>query len=126
MNGKHMKKETSKQADVERDDIRPEYDFASMRGGVRGKYYKAYRAGHTVKIHRADGTISVHYFKPEDGAVMLEPDVREYFPDSEAVNNALRSLITLIPSKRKTVTKTRRGANNRRRRAGRRRSKPAG
>ncbi|HGJ66142.1 TPA: hypothetical protein ENS27_12290 [bacterium] len=35
----------------------------------------------------------------EDGAVMLEPDVKEYFPDSESVNNALRSLISLIPDK---------------------------
>ena len=31
--------------------------------------------------------------------VILEPDVREYFPDSESVNNALRSLIMLIPQK---------------------------
>jgi len=81
----------------------PEYEF---RGGVRGKHYKAYRRGHTVKIHKADGTTIVQYFTVEDGAVMLEPDAREYFPDSEAVNNALRSLITLIPQERRTVAKT--------------------
>ncbi|MCI0617558.1 hypothetical protein L0244_31675, partial [bacterium] len=88
-----MKKAITKQADIENDDMLPEYDFKNMKGGVRGKYYKAYRAGHTVKVHQADGTTEVHYFKLEDGAVMLESDVREYFPDSEAVNNALRCLI---------------------------------
>ena len=77
----------------------PEYDFTKLEGGVRGKYYKAYRKGHTVKIHKADGTTIVQHFTLEDGAVMLEPDVREYFPDSEAVNKALRSLIPLLPKK---------------------------
>lgn len=75
----------------------PEYDFS---GGVRGKHYKAYRRGHTVKIRQADGTVSIHYFKPEEGAVMLEPDVREYFSDSATVNKALRTLIELIPKER--------------------------
>jgi hypothetical protein len=32
---------------------------------------------------------------------MLEPDVQEYFPDSQSVNHALRTLIELIPSKRR-------------------------
>ncbi len=76
--------------------MRPEYDFASMTGGVRGKYYRAYRAGHTVNIHHEDGTIETQYFTLEDGAIMLEPDVRQYFPDSEAVNKALRCLIPLV------------------------------
>jgi hypothetical protein len=70
-----------------------------MKGGVRGKYYKAYRAGHTVKVHKADGTMIVQHFQLEDSAVLLEPDVREYFPDSEAVNKALRCLIPLPPQK---------------------------
>jgi hypothetical protein len=43
--------------------------------------------------------VTVQYFTLEEGAVMLEPDVRKYFPDSEAVNQVLRSLIALIPSK---------------------------
>jgi hypothetical protein len=77
------------------DDMLPEYDF---RGGVRGKHARAYREGHTVKIHRTDGTTSVQHFTLAEGAVMLEPDVQKYFPDSEAVNRALRGLITLIPS----------------------------
>jgi hypothetical protein len=85
--------------------MRPEYDFKNMTGAVRGKYHKAYRSGHTVRIHKADGTVAVQHFKLEDGAVMLEPDVREYFPDSEAVNKALRCLIPLLPGKRKTKRK---------------------
>ncbi len=56
----------------------PEYDFS---GGVRGKHAEAYREGHTVRIHRADKTLIEHHFTLEDGAVMLEPDVREYFAD---------------------------------------------
>lgn len=86
----------------DREDMRVEYDFSSMKGAVRGKYYKAYRAGHNVVIHKADGTASVQYFKLEEGAVMLEPDVRKYFSSSESVNKALRSLIAIIPSKKRT------------------------
>gem|GEM_PF-133396 len=97
--GQSMKKENPKQSQEDKDDIRAEYDFKSMTGGVRGKYYKAYRAGHTVKIHKADGTTLVQHFKLEDGAVMLEPDIREYFPDSESVNTALRCLIPLLSPK---------------------------
>jgi len=80
--------------------MKSEYDFVKMKGGVRGKYYKAYRAGHSVKIHKDDNTTVVQHFKLEDGAVMLEPEVRKYFPDSDAVNRALRSLISLIPKRR--------------------------
>lgn len=100
-----MNKEISEPADVENDDMRPEYDFQNMKGGVRGKYYKAYRAGHTVKTHKADGMTIVQHFQLEDGAVLLEPDVREYFPDSEAVNKALRCLIPLLPPKHRPRVK---------------------
>ncbi|CAG0942052.1 hypothetical protein BROC_01701 [Candidatus Brocadiaceae bacterium] len=96
-----MKKGT-RQTTTERDDMRPEYDFKSMKGGVRGKYFKAYRAGHTVKIQKADGTTAKQYFKLEEGAVLLEPDVRKYFPNSETVNEALRGLISLLPKKHRT------------------------
>ncbi len=92
-----MKKAISKRRPPLDKDMLPEYDFS---GGVRGKHYKAYRRGHTVKIHQADGTVSIHYFKPEEGAVMLEPDVQEYFSDSATVNKALRTLIELIPKNR--------------------------
>jgi len=99
-----------KQADTETkgaevNEMRPEYDFKSMAGGVRDKYYRDYRAGHRVEIHEADGTTIDQHFTLEDGAVMLEPDVREVFPDSEAVNKALRSLIALIPAKSRAATK---------------------
>lgn len=98
-----MKKIISKYKNQEDSDILPEYNF---KGGVRGKHYKAYRKGHTVRIHKADGQIVEQYFTLEDGTVMLEPDVREYFPDSETVNKALRFLIRLIPGKRRRVVKT--------------------
>lgn len=78
----------------EANDMRSEYDFSD---GVRGKHYQAYRQGHTVKIYRTDGNVMVQQFTLEDGAVFLEPDVREYFPDAEAVNKALRGLIALFP-----------------------------
>lgn len=96
-----MKKTLSKEVS-EKEDMKSEYDFSSMKGAVRGKYYKAYRAGHKVVIHQIDGTTSIKYFRLEDGAVMLEPDVRKYFSSSELVNKALRSLIAIIPSKKRT------------------------
>jgi len=71
--------------------MRNEYDFS---GGVRGKHFRAYRQGHTVAISKQDGSVEVHYFTQEDGAVMLDPDIKKHFPDSESVNKALRSLIT--------------------------------
>jgi hypothetical protein len=100
-----MKKAACKKT-ADRDEMRAEYDFSSMKGAVRGKYYEAYCAGHNVLIHREDGTTSVQYFKLEEGAVMLEPDVRKYFSNSESVNKALRSLIAIIPSKKKTAAHT--------------------
>lgn len=75
-----------------------EYDFRG-RKGTRGKYYQAYQQGHTVRIHQENGTVVTQYFTLEEGAVLLAPDVREYFPDSESVNQALRGLIRLIPQK---------------------------
>ncbi len=96
-----MKNTATKGQDLESDDMLPEYDFA---GGVRGKHHIAYREGHTVEVHRADGTTDIHYFTLEEGAVMLEPDVRQYFPYSESVNKALRALISLVPEEHQ-VTK---------------------
>lgn len=58
---------------VREPDMRAEYDF---RGGVRGKYAARY----------ADGT----------NVVLLEPDVAAYFPDSRAVNEALRALVAIV------------------------------
>ena len=97
-----MKKKTSEGYEQSGDDMLPEYDF---RGGVRGKHHKAYREGHAVEVHQTDGTISIHYFTLEDGAVMLEPDVRQYFPDSDTVNRALRALISLVPEEREKAVR---------------------
>ena len=83
-----MKKDKKKSNDI---DMREEYDFSK---GVRGKHYKAYRQGHTVIIHKDDGTKSIQYFTQQDGAIMLDPDLKIHFPDSESVNKALRSLIS--------------------------------
>ena len=59
---------------VDRDTMRPEYDF---RGGVRGKYVSRYRAGTNV--------------------VVLDPDVATAFGTSDAVNRALRALLEVVP-----------------------------
>lgn len=75
----------------------PEYDL-SKRAGQRGKYYELLQQGYTVRIHEDDGTTTVRYYQLEKGAVLLDPDVRQYFPDANAVNSALRSLIALIPA----------------------------
>lgn len=55
------------------DDLRPEYDFASMSGGVRGKYVERLRKGSNV--------------------VVLAPDVAAAFPSGESVNEALRAVM---------------------------------
>ena len=57
----------------EEDDLRPEYDFSQMKGGVRGKYAERYRGGTNL--------------------VLLDPDVAAAFPDAKAVNDALRLLL---------------------------------
>ena len=68
-----------KKDDADHDDeLRPEYDAADLKGGVRGKYLDRYRAGTNL--------------------ARLEPDVRAAFPSDEAVNEALRSLIKSGPS----------------------------
>ena len=72
-----MKKKKVSSQSLERDEMLPEYDFS---GGVRGKHYKAYRNGHTVTVNKADGSEQIQYFTLEEGAVMLETDVRE-IPD---------------------------------------------
>ena len=65
--------------DSQPDDLRPEYDFASMKGAVRGKYAKQYQ----------DGT----------NLILLAPDVAEVFHDNASVNEALRSLIGIARAK---------------------------
>jgi hypothetical protein len=91
----------SKRKVQQNDEMLPEYDFSR---GTRGKHARDYQRGHIVKIHKTDGTTAVQHYKLEDGAVMLAPDVREFFNDSESVNQALRTLIKLIPQKRRPAT----------------------
>jgi hypothetical protein len=88
-----MKKVTTKPPQIQDDDMRPEYDFS---GAVRGRFYKPLHKGYSVTIHKEDGSTLVEHYKLIDGAIMLQPDVRAYFPDSDAVNKALRSLIDLM------------------------------
>ena len=71
-------------------EMREDYDFS---GAVRGKHYRAYRAGHAVRIHKTSGATEVHRFTQEDGAIMLDPDVKTRFPTSAAVNKALRAVM---------------------------------
>jgi hypothetical protein len=87
------------------DDLRPEYDFTGVPG-VRGKYSKALRKGYTRVVHQRDGTKEIAYVRPLAGSVVLDPDVQTYFPDSEAVNRALRGLIARIPTKRRKSRQT--------------------
>lgn len=72
--------------------MRKEYDFSK---GVRGKHAKALRNGHRTIIHKADGTTVTRETRP----IILEPDVQEYFSDTESVNQPLRGLIALVPEK---------------------------
>jgi hypothetical protein len=98
-----MKK--AKTTSQNQDDLRPEYDFAGV-AGVRGKYYKALRKGYTRAVHQKDGTKEITHVRPLEGSIVLDPDVQAYFPDADAVNRALRGLIALIPTKRRTSRKT--------------------
>ena len=71
-----------------------EYDFSQ---GVRGKHYRAYRTGHTVRVTKEDGAVEERHFSLADGAIMLDPDLMRSFPDSESVNKALRFLLSRAP-----------------------------
>ena len=101
-----MNNTKSDRAQTADDDIRSEYDFSE---GVRGKHVAAMQDGYTITIQRADGTTVTREVKPTEGAIVLEPDVLRYFPDSESVNRALRTLIALFP--KEPVRASRRAAN---------------
>ncbi|MBM3151376.1 MAG: hypothetical protein FJZ96_04100 [Chloroflexi bacterium] len=80
----------------------PEYDFSGKKG-VRGKHARAMRGGYSVAIHKQDGVTLVQNYVLQEDAVLLDPDVREYFPDTESVNRALRTLIALFPENSRAV-----------------------
>lgn len=81
----------------EDDEMLPEYDFS---GGVRGKHAAAYRRGYRVMIHKIDGTTEIQELALPPEAILLDPDVRLYFKDAEAVNRTLRGIIALLPKER--------------------------
>jgi len=78
-----MKKESVK---ARNNGLRPEYDLARLKGGVRGKYYRRAIAGSNL--------------------VLIEPELASVFPDSESVNRALRMLAET--ARAATVAKRRR------------------
>jgi hypothetical protein len=100
-----MKKKTNKS---QTDDMLPEYNLEGKKG-VRGKYAKAMQKGYSVRVLNEDGTVTTKDFIPKENMVFLDPDVKAYFPDSESVNRALRSLIELIPEKKAGRVAERRG-----------------
>ena len=91
-----MKKENK--IPVKNNDMLPEYDFKGKKG-MRGKYYLGPNQAHTVQIEHEDGTVTEQHFNSLGHPIMLDPDVFVFFPDSESVNNALRTIIALVPTK---------------------------
>ncbi len=71
----------------DKEEMLDEYDFTGKKG-VRGKYHEAFKKGYTVRVIRENGTADEQYF------ASIEADVHSYFPDSDSVNTALRSLIS--------------------------------
>jgi hypothetical protein len=63
----------------QRDELRPEYDFSTLKGGVRGKYFKRAMAGTNL--------------------VLLDPDVARVFRDAKSVNQTLRRVAGLAKKK---------------------------
>lgn len=72
------------------EEIKAEYDFRGKKG-VRGKYYEALQKGHTTIIHKSGGSTVVKETRP----IFLDEDLQTIFPNSEAVNRALRELIKI-------------------------------
>jgi hypothetical protein len=61
-------------------DMLEEYDFSK---GIRGKYAKRYAEGTNV--------------------IVIDPDVVQYFPDHDSVNEALRSLLPIVKRHAKKI-----------------------
>jgi hypothetical protein len=77
-----LKKKTTNEM---KDELRPEYDMKTLlKGGVRGKYAKKYRAGTNL--------------------VLLDPDVAKAFPSEKAVNETLHLVMKLNKVHNKTRT----------------------
>jgi hypothetical protein len=67
---------------IRSDEMRAEYDFASMKGGVRGKYVRRAREGTNI--------------------VLIEPEVSDAFPTEQAVNEALKGVLNTTRAVRST------------------------
>lgn len=88
-----MKKDST----LDKDELRPEYKRSDLPGGlVRGKYAKR--------------------LKQSSNVVVLRPEVAQAFPNEEAVNNALLSLIDIA---QKTTRPTRRSTGSAKKRVSR-------
>jgi hypothetical protein len=84
-----------KDKETDKDELRPEYKRADFPSGfVRGKYAKL--------------------LKESSNIVVLRPEVAQAFPNEEAVNKALLSLIDIA---KKTTRPTRRSTGSAKERA---------
>ena len=61
-------------------DMLEEYDFSK---GIKAKYSQKYSEGTNV--------------------IVIDPDIKKYFPDHDAVNQALRSLVEIIKRQKKVA-----------------------
>ena len=61
-------------------DVLEKYDFGQ---GIKGKYSQKYNEGTNV--------------------IVIEPDIKKYFPDHDSVNQALRSLVEIIKKQKKVA-----------------------
>ncbi len=59
----------------DKDDLRPEYAEDLIRSGIRGKYAKRYRS--------------------QSNVIVVDDDLTDVFPNSKAVNDALRDYLKL-------------------------------
>jgi len=78
----------SRSRPLESEELRSEYDFAKLPGGVRGKYLRRYRAGTNLAL--------------------LDPDVAVAFPTDQAVNEALCTVLKAASA----IQRTRRPSTN--------------
>jgi len=76
---KKSSRRVAERLDPDRDTMRPEYDFSRA---VRGATAPRHREGSNV--------------------IILDPDVSALYPDSAAVNEALRTLARLVKPRRST------------------------
>jgi hypothetical protein len=71
-----MREKSMKTLNKTEDELRPEYKRADFGEMVRGKYAQR--------------------LKSETNIVVLEPEIAAAFPTDEAVNNALRFLLSIV------------------------------